>query len=216
MTACNGDKVIDRHHLPQIQIRIDEANPMLYSWLTSNSAKTWVVLTAWNPNGDSSLTVEENQKRQERLLREIQERNLVAIPMWGLGDQANWAAEPSLLIFNVCFDDVESWLQKYQQNACVFGEVDEDKKISVPQLILRGDVKFSSDTIGHYRQTTYQSAPLLLHHPHLCQLWLRACQAHRVSIGSKIEMNDDQNPDESKIRLRIPFGGPLFLSFWSH
>jgi hypothetical protein len=116
----------------------------------------------------------------------------------------------------VCFDDVESWLQKYQQNACVFGEVDNEKKVSVPQLISRSDVKLSSETKGYYRQTTYQSAPLLLHHPHLCQLWLRACQAHRVSIGPKIDMSDDQNRNESKIRLRIPLGGSLFLSFWSH
>lgn len=208
--------MIDRHHLPQIQIRIDEANPVLYSWLTSNSATTWMVLTAWNPNGKSSATVDESQKRQEALLREIQERNLVAIPMWGLGDQANWAAEPSLLIFNVSRESAKSWLQKHQQNACVFGKIDEDKKISIPELILRSDVELSSDTIGHYRQTTYQSAPLLLQHPHLCQLWLRSCQAHRVSIGPKIEMNDDQNPNESKIRLHIPLGGPLFLSFWSH
>lgn len=207
--------MIDRHHLPQVQIRIDEENPVLDAWLKANSVQTWMVLTAWNPNGDSGHTVEENQNRQEKLLMEIQERKLVAIPMWGLGDQANWAAEPSFLIFNVRLDDVESWLQRYEQNACVFGVFDSGKKSSTPTLVQRSDVELAFETIGYYRQTTYQSASLMLQYPQVCQLWLRTCRAHRVSIGPRFEVNDAQKSSNSKVQLQIPLGGRLYLSFWS-
>lgn len=208
--------MIDLHHLPRIQIRIGEMNPVLDAFLQANHAQSWMVLTAWNPNGCTNETVEVNQTRQAQLLTEIQTRDLIAIPMWGLGDKVNWAAEPSFLILNVQRDEVQDWLHRYQQNACVFGSFNVTRKNTVPMLIQRSEVALTSETSIYYQQTTYESAPLLLHHPNLCQTWLRACQAHRVSIGQKIELSNERDLSSSKIRLRFPLNGHLVLSFWSH
>ena len=196
--------MIDRFQLPQIQVRIGESNPFLQRCLRVNSVQSWMILTAWNPMGNDGLSCKENHALQEGLLNNIQDNGLSAIPMWGLGDRLDWAAEPSYLIFSVNRLQVQDWMNKFQQNACVYGSISSE-----PELIFNTQAKLDAYTRQAYECTTYQSAPLFLHHGRLCQVWMRACSARRVSIENEVAKTES-------LRLHIPLDRHVSLCFLSH
>lgn len=189
--------------LPQIAIRVGENNAVLNHFLQLNQSTTWMIITAWYPN---EAVPSKNQN--DVLLQEIRSRGLVAIPMWGCADALDWPAEPSYLVLNVARNDVQDWLNRYAQNACVFGEYNTK---CIPELVWQRNVNPSISMQRAYESTTYQSASLLLHHPTLCQTWLRACGARRISMG---EMSPEKIAQEDVV-LQLPFSSKQTLCFWS-
>ena len=107
---------------PEIDIYVQEENSLLNTFLESNNFKTWCFITAWNPFSES-LTTEENIS-----LNELLKADLVNYPFFhaiGKDTLGVWPPEVSFFVANISKETSISLGKKYQQNALVFGKVNE-------------------------------------------------------------------------------------------
>lgn len=103
-----------------IVIRIGEHSPAVDELLTE-SPRSWAFLTAWNPYS-RELTAEENARRQNKLINELNARSFRFL--YGAGEDRHhrWPPEESFLILGIDHDAAVGLANKFEQNAIVFGQ----------------------------------------------------------------------------------------------
>ena len=115
----NTTYIVEEHD-PQIEIRVGEIASELDKLLIENNVFTWAFITAFNPRS-KALSTEENEDRHQRLLRRTYELGFRALRGKGIGDEATWVAERSLLILGIGREEAASLGQEFGQNAIVIG-----------------------------------------------------------------------------------------------
>lgn len=80
---------------------------------------SWGFITAWNPSPEI-FTLEENQKRNESLIAEVEKLNLKYLPSLGIAADEKWSEE-SILIENISFEMANSLSKQFGQLAFVYG-----------------------------------------------------------------------------------------------
>ena len=80
-----------------IKIRIDEESAELDELLRSNDAKSWVFITAWNPDSDLRSR-SENDQRNQRLRAKLVANALQVFSGRGLGEDERWEPEESFFV----------------------------------------------------------------------------------------------------------------------
>lgn len=101
-------------------------SPALDAFCIKNGAQNWAFITAWNPLS-VSLSADENQKRNQKLLSEI--TNYTVLTGRGQDPCTIWAAEDSFLILGINLTDSILLGRKYGQRAIVVGSVGTDAKL---------------------------------------------------------------------------------------
>jgi hypothetical protein len=107
----------------------DEPRPHFCFMVGSRSAKLerllerhdvdrWAFITAWNP-GSVPLSAQENERRQAQLLTSVSD--YVVIPGEGVGRDAAWEPEPSLLILGIPRKEAIRLGRRFGQLAIVAG-----------------------------------------------------------------------------------------------
>lgn len=113
----------------QITIRIGEINPALYELLERYGVENWAFVTAYNPYSNS-LSAEENENRQAKLLTRLKESSFRFLNGYGEAENKDWLPAKSVLIFNIDRETALSLGREFEQNAIVIGQIG-----SKPELV---------------------------------------------------------------------------------
>jgi hypothetical protein len=104
----------------EIQIHPGRLCLPLDALLAQQANDQWAYVTAYNP-GSSPLSSDENARRQQALVDEVQHRGLTAFDGESVLDPAAWPPEPSLLILGIPPDEARSLGRRFGQLAIVVG-----------------------------------------------------------------------------------------------
>lgn len=108
-----------RRDSEDIVIRIGEHSPAVDELLTESS-QSWAFLTAWNPYS-RELTAEENARRQNELINELNAKSIGFLPGAGEDRDGRWPPEESVLLLGIDRDAAIGLAKGFEQNAIVFG-----------------------------------------------------------------------------------------------
>ena len=113
-------------------LHIDQACAVLLDCLQHFNVTEAAYLTAWNPRSEPTSSAR-NEAAQRALASEVLERGWRLLYGEGVGADASWAPEPSLLVLGIAFDAACGLGRKYGQNAIVYARAAGG---AVPQLVL--------------------------------------------------------------------------------
>ncbi len=108
-----------------LEIKVNQNNHQFNDYLNKNNYTSWGFITAWNPYS-KELPLTENKKRNQELLKELEEQNYTYLDGEGRGD--NWS-EKSFLVFDISKKDIIQLAKKHQQNAVLFGNINEEAQL---------------------------------------------------------------------------------------
>ena len=102
-------------------VRIPSGVPKsLTKFLKSQKAKTWSIISAYNPYS-RKLSTDENQRRESLLQQLMAVSQCKFYPAVGRSVAGDWQ-EPSLLVLDLSYDMARAIGTAFGQNAVVFGE----------------------------------------------------------------------------------------------
>ena len=113
---------------PKIDIYLKKVNAELNSFLKEHNFTSWCFITAWNPFS-KALTLDKNNELNALLEADLKEYNIY--PAEGKDTLGDWPPEISFFVGNISREQAIFLGEKYEQNAIVFGTVDE-----LPELII--------------------------------------------------------------------------------
>jgi hypothetical protein len=113
---------------PKIDIYLKKENAELNSFLREHNFNSWCFITAWNPFS-KALSLEKNKELNALLEEDLKDYTI--FPAEGKDTLGDWPPEISFFIGNISRERAIFLGEKYEQNAIVFGTVDE-----LPQLII--------------------------------------------------------------------------------
>lgn len=94
------------------------------------NARTWAFITAWNPKS-KLLSPQENNQRHKELIKIIKKTGYPYFIGKGIGKEAGWEPEISLLILHIDKETALQIGQYFNQNAIVFGEQGKKPKLLI-------------------------------------------------------------------------------------
>jgi len=103
-----------------LDIRIDEKNPLLDFILKNKNAETWAFITAWNPES-RELSISENRDRNQDLLTQLKSEGFAIYKGIGIPDAGDWTPEESFFVPSISQKQALELAKEYGQNAIVFG-----------------------------------------------------------------------------------------------
>lgn len=109
-------------------IRVGERSAGADALLAAAGADAWAFITAANP-GSVPLAAEDNAARMARLARLVRDRGLEHYPGQGIGAEAGWPAEASLLVVGLAEDDAVALARRFDQLAIVAGRRGEAARL---------------------------------------------------------------------------------------
>jgi len=120
---------------PIFSITIGKFSKRLNNYLEKENITKWAFISAENPYS-IALTEEENSKRNNRLEAILKKNSNIYCSGIGVPIDEKWQPEKSYLIFNLSIEQANEIAESFQQNAYVYGEID-----NIPELrrITRGN-----------------------------------------------------------------------------
>jgi hypothetical protein len=119
---------VARTGLVEIRISPGRRNAALDGLLNERRLREWAYLTAYNP-ASQRLAEEENVRRQRELVDAVRDRGLTFLDGEGIGDDAQWPAEPSILILGIESDDARALGRQFGQLAIVVGRTGQPARL---------------------------------------------------------------------------------------
>ncbi len=113
-------------------LHVDQACAALLECMQHFKVSAAAYITAWNPRSEPTSSAR-NEAAQRALASEVIERGWRLLYGEGVGADASWAPEPSLLVLGIAFDAACGLGRKYGQNAIVYARAAGG---AVPQLAL--------------------------------------------------------------------------------
>lgn len=107
-----------------IEIKIGQNCPSLDCLIAQSDSPTWALITAANPYSQP-LSARENQRRDQRLFKHLKGLQLPLIPAMGKDPNGVWTPEASWLILNIARLKAIAIGRKFEQNAIVYGELNQ-------------------------------------------------------------------------------------------
>ena len=111
-----------------ITIEIGKFNQDLNNLILNHNSNEWAFITAYNPYS-RVLTNDENRVRHEEL-KDLT-KNYMTFEGHGVGQDPTWEPELSLFIIGISKDDALKIGKEFEQNAIVYGLINE-----TPQLLI--------------------------------------------------------------------------------
>jgi uncharacterized protein DUF3293 len=111
-----------------IRINPGRRSTALDGLLNERRLREWAYLTAYNP-ASRRLAEEENARRQRELVETVRDRGLAFLDGEGIGEDAQWPAEPSILILGIESDDARALGRQFGQLAIVVGRTGEPARL---------------------------------------------------------------------------------------
>jgi hypothetical protein len=114
----------------RLSLRVGQGCAELDTLLAAHDVGTWAYVTAFNP-GSVRLTLQENSERQRQLEHTVADLGFSSYPGEGIGDDGQWAPEPSLLVLGIDRNDARLLGRQYGQLAVIYGELNRDAELLV-------------------------------------------------------------------------------------
>jgi hypothetical protein len=111
-----------------IRIRPGCRSSELDGLLNERRLLDWAYVTAYNP-ASRLLAAEDNVRRQQELIKAVQDRGLAYLDGEGIGEDATWPAEPSILILGIQADDARALGRQFGQLAIVVGRTGQPARL---------------------------------------------------------------------------------------
>jgi hypothetical protein len=112
-----------------VELRIDQPNEVLKSWLTESGSSTFAIITAHNPESQQ-LDAARNAERQSQLECELLEGNYEPYACENHPDDPDAPFEESCFVPDIQLEDARALAEDFEQNAIVHGGAD-----GIPHLI---------------------------------------------------------------------------------
>lgn len=113
---------------PTLTIEIGKLNQDLDKLLLKHNSNEWAFITAYNPY--SRVLTEEENKVLHNKLKELTEK-YVTFEGYGVGQDPTWEPELSLFIIGISKDDASEIGKKFEQNAIVYGVVNNPPELLI-------------------------------------------------------------------------------------
>jgi hypothetical protein len=113
-------------------LRVDQPCAALLECMRHFQVTAVAYLTAWNPGSEPTADAR-NEAAQRALEEEIASRGWRFLYGEGVGADASWAPEPSLLVLGIPLEAACGLARKYGQNAIVTARPEDG---AVPKLVL--------------------------------------------------------------------------------
>jgi hypothetical protein len=110
-------------------LKVGESNAELVEWFQTNDDQA-AYITAWNPFG-KKISDDENYIAEQKLIAEIESRDLFYLKGESIDPSGLWPNEPSLLVFGITLESAKELVKRYRQDGFIY--IGNDAK---PQLIL--------------------------------------------------------------------------------
>jgi hypothetical protein len=111
-----------------IKINPGRRSAALDGLLNERRLREWAYLTAYNP-ASRRLAEEENVRRQQELVDAVRDRGLTFLDGEGIGEDAQWPAEPSILILGIESEDARALGRQFGQLAIVVGRAGQPARL---------------------------------------------------------------------------------------
>lgn len=105
-----------------IKLYIGKYNLQLEHLLNNYNAKTWSLITAFNPYSQC-LSQAENLQRHQELIEYLQPLPFTIFDACGKDKRGDWIPEQSLFIMGINFRQAREIGRKFEQNAIVCGKL---------------------------------------------------------------------------------------------
>jgi len=111
-------------------LNVGRPSPELARWFQTNKEDHAAFITAWNPLG--KLTSDKtNRIAEQKLIVEIEARDLSYLKGEGKDPSGLWPSEPSLLVFGISLESAKELVERFRQDGFIYVGSD-----ATPQLIL--------------------------------------------------------------------------------
>lgn len=111
-------------------LNVGRPSPELARWFQTNKEDHAAFITAWNPLGKTtSDTI--NRIAEQKLIAEIEARDLPYLEGESKDPLGVWPSEPSLLVFGISLESAKELVERFCQNGFIYVGGD-----ATPQLIL--------------------------------------------------------------------------------
>ena len=111
-------------------LNVGRPSPELARWFQTNKEDHAAFITAWNPLG--KLTSDTNNRiAEQKLIAEIEARNLIYLECESRDPSGVWPSEPSLLVFGISLQSAKVLVKRFRQDGFIYVGGD-----ATPQLIL--------------------------------------------------------------------------------
>ena len=115
---------------PAFTLNVGKGSEELKTLFKQNKVTSAAFITAWNPYS-KSLSVKENQARNDQLKNELIIRSLKIIDGFGQDPLGQWSGEDSFLVLGIDLEASKKLGNQFEQNAIVWLDID-----AIPKLIL--------------------------------------------------------------------------------
>ena len=114
------------------KIELDSKNNELDEFLATinPSFLSWALITAYNPESDK-LSHKENRNRNERLQKDLLNRNYILVKAEGKDPRENWGTEKSFLVIDIPKNEAKILAKKYRQYAILFGMKEREAELVI-------------------------------------------------------------------------------------
>lgn len=111
-----------------IEFKINKPNGELNKFVSENGASEWAFVTAFNPRS-KRLEPEENEQRNAKLQRLLEQRHFKYFLGRGGEANQNWTPEISFFILDISLDTASEIAKTFDQNAIVWSKVNDLPKL---------------------------------------------------------------------------------------
>ncbi len=111
-------------------LNVGQPSTELAEWFQTNNEDQAAYITAWNPFGEK-ISDDENHVAEQKLITEIESRDLSYLKGESSDPSGLWPSEPSLLVLGISLESAKVLVKRYRQDGFIY--IGDDTK---PQLIL--------------------------------------------------------------------------------
>lgn len=114
----------------QFFLNVGRPSPELARWFQVNKEDQAAFITAWNPSGKKTSD-NINHIAEQKLIVEIESRDLSYLKGESIDPSGLWPSEPSLLVFGISIESTKLLVKQFSQDGFIYIGSD-----TTPQLIL--------------------------------------------------------------------------------
>ena len=111
-------------------MNVGESSTELTEWFQANNENQAAYITAWNPLG-KKISDDENHIAEQKLIIEIESRDLTYLKGESSDPSGLWPNEPSLLVLGISLESAKALMKRFYQDGFIY--IGDD---ATPQLIL--------------------------------------------------------------------------------
>ena len=100
-------------------LNVGQPSTELAEWFKTNNEDQAAYITAWNPFG-KKISDDENHVAEQKLITEIESRDLSYLKGESSDPSGLWPSEPSLLVLGISLESAKVLVKRYHQDGFIY------------------------------------------------------------------------------------------------